>query len=59
MTFPGRPWKQKTVMALCKASRWAYKRWPNLEKGIGGMIESRKRPPAEDTRNVKKGIIKN
>jgi anaerobic magnesium-protoporphyrin IX monomethyl ester cyclase len=58
MTFPGRPWKQATVMNLCKLSRWAYKRWPHLEKGIGGMIESRRRPPAEDTRNVKKGIIK-
>jgi len=54
--YPGRVFKQKAIISICKMSRFIYKYFPNLEKRIGAFLfNKKKRPAIEDRRNVARG----
>lgn len=55
--YPGQVLKQKSYLTACKASDALYSIFPNLEKGIGKLIATRKRPAIEERRFAERGNV--
>jgi anaerobic magnesium-protoporphyrin IX monomethyl ester cyclase len=55
--FPNRWLKQKLFIWMCKLSRFIYKYFPNLEKGIGKHLIPKKRPAIEEKRFRVRGMV--
>ena len=55
--YPDQKLKQKMFIILCKISRFIYRYFPKLEKGIGKFLTTTKRPTIEDQRFKTRGMI--